>query len=426
MSSDQSLATFILGGKQQAFTSYKETQSLVLNKATVVTNERDGGEFALVELTDGHHWVPAIASIPVLEDGLGGQDFISQLDALRNTTMVLNDTVIGVHKRQDAFGIHLMILGCTFTRTTASFESIDPDDISFEPSVSQWLIDLRKTFTGTPDSEWFCNLFPDSATDEYEEILNEYCIVHGDLEKILLMQYGELPALHLRAEKEENGSKGIKRQRSAMNEEDPTPMKQPSTIAESSTTHKRQRHTSPKAPVEPNKLARLEQSDVTLKNANAAVMELWNKPLSIRELHKRDRGNQVKPAEDTPSITVNNDRPSSPPQPPPPAATSTSTAPKTDNTPTPITDTTPAPMTDITPTHTTTEDIQKEDAKAQPSLPDVNKDDNAATLNDDEGDDDDDEAQFYEPMPEDPSAQKSLLRSLYVSMAKKFNIPSPT
>lgn len=50
-----------------------------------------------------------------------------------------------------------------------------------------------------------------------------------------------------------------------MNEEDPTPMKQPSTIAESSTTHKRQRHTSPKAPVEPNKLARLEQSDVTLK-----------------------------------------------------------------------------------------------------------------------------------------------------------------
>lgn len=130
--------------------------------------------------------------------------------------------------------------------------------------------------------------------------------------------------------------------------------------------------------------------------------------------------------EDTPSITVNNDRPSSPPQPPPPAATSTSTAPKTDNTPTPITDTTPAPMTDITPTHTTTEDIQKEDAKAQPSLPDVNKDDNAATLNDDEGDDDDDEAQFYEPMPEDPSAQKSLLRSLYVSMAKKFNIPSPT
>lgn len=40
-------------------------------QATVVTNERDGGEFALVELTDGHHWVPAIASIPVLEDGLG-------------------------------------------------------------------------------------------------------------------------------------------------------------------------------------------------------------------------------------------------------------------------------------------------------------------------------------------------------------------
>lgn len=92
MSSDQSLAPFILGGKQQAFTSYKKTQSLALNKvyrrvtmawenecwhwdlfiqATVVTNEKDGGEFALVELTDGYHWVPAIASIPVLEAGLG-------------------------------------------------------------------------------------------------------------------------------------------------------------------------------------------------------------------------------------------------------------------------------------------------------------------------------------------------------------------
>lgn len=57
----------------------------------------------------------------------------------------------------------------------------------------------------------------------------------------------------------------MKRQRSAMNEEDTAPVQQPSTIAENSTTHKRQRHTSPKAPVEPNKLARLEQSDATLK-----------------------------------------------------------------------------------------------------------------------------------------------------------------
>lgn len=128
--------------------------------------------------------------------------------------------------------------------------------------------------------------------------------------------------------------------------------------------------------------------------------------------------------EDTPSITVSNDRPQSPP---PAASTETTTTTSTtDNTSAPITNTTPiasTSTTDITPTHTTTENIQKEEAAtAQTPLPDVKKHDNAVTL----VGNDDDEARFYEPMPEDASTQKPLLRSLYVSMTKKFNIPSPT
>lgn len=116
---------------------------------------------------------------------------------------------------------------------------------------------------------------------------------------------------------------------------------------------------------------------------------------------------------------MSNDRPQSPP--PATSTETTTTTSTTDNTSAPITNTTPARMTDITPTHTTTENIQKEEATAQTSLPDVKKHGNAVTLADN-----DDEARFYEPMPEDPSVQKPLLRSLYVSMTKNFNIPSPT
>ena len=50
-----------------------------------------------------------------------------------------------------------------------------------------------------------------------------------------------------------------------MNEEGSISVQQPSMTAQDNTTHKRPRHDSRKDPVEPNKLTRLEQSDIALK-----------------------------------------------------------------------------------------------------------------------------------------------------------------
>lgn len=83
---------------------------------------------------------------------------------------------------------------------------------------------------------------------------------------------------------------------------------------------------------------------------------------------------------------------------------------------------TPTEITTAPTTTTTTEKDQSDQVTAQISVSVVNNDDSPAS----EEDDDDEEARFYEPLPQDPAAQKSILRSLYISMAEKFKIPSFT
>ena len=224
-------------------------------------------------------------------------------------------------------------------------------------------------------------------------------------------------------------------------------------------------------------------------------MEQWSEPLTIRELHKRSRGDSDKPAgnktsrqcrilsfdshviallEDSPMVTMGNGQSSSPsPSSPPAIPTETATTNTTTTSDIPPTNTTrdvsPIHTSDISAIHTTsdippihtssniptihtssnappthtTENLQSDEAAPQPSLSIVNNEDNATCQGNDETTaqislpavtkdnsaatrDDADEAHLYDPIPKDISAQKSILRSFYVSMTKKFKIPSLT